>query len=82
MGPDLPDATPLRFSRYPTVNAALRQLCPDMNNPMIIDIHPSLGNYEHLRTYIRRMKGVYYPFGTDWEGRNHKSIAPNKRTDS
>ncbi|KAF9510593.1 hypothetical protein BS47DRAFT_1300025, partial [Hydnum rufescens UP504] len=81
MGPDLPDATPLRFLRYPTVNATLRQLCPDINQPTIVDVHPSLANYEHLRTYIWRMKETYYPFGTDWEGKCQKSLIPNEITD-
>ncbi|KAF8308848.1 uncharacterized protein EI90DRAFT_2959955 [Cantharellus anzutake] len=68
MGADLADATPRRFSRYPSVQYALKSFFPDLPHPTLMDLHPSLGNYEHLRIFIKVQKRKEFPFGTDWEG--------------
>ncbi|KAF8313897.1 uncharacterized protein EI90DRAFT_2948989 [Cantharellus anzutake] len=59
---------PRRFSRYPSVQYALKSFFPDLPRPTLMDLHPSLGNYEHLRIFIKVQKRKEFPFGTDWEG--------------
>lgn len=65
---DLPDLTPRRFLRHPTLKAYLYQRLPGIHNPMISDIHPSLANRDHLRVYIDLVREEIYPKGTGWEG--------------
>ncbi|KAF8315972.1 uncharacterized protein EI90DRAFT_3021720 [Cantharellus anzutake] len=71
MGADLADATPRPFSRYPSVQYALKSFFPDLPHPTLMDLHPSLGNYEHLRIFTKVQKRKEFPFGTDWEGAVH-----------
>ncbi|KAF9520944.1 hypothetical protein BS47DRAFT_1286751, partial [Hydnum rufescens UP504] len=68
MGPDLPNATPHRFSHYPLVVYALKTLLPQVLMPTLMDLHPSLGNHDHIRVFINAKKDEMYPFGTDWKG--------------
>lgn len=68
---DLPDLTPRRFIRHPTVCAYVRNRLPHMHNPMLSDLHPSLANQDHLRAYIRQAQSKCLPCGTDWEGEDY-----------
>ncbi|TDL21177.1 hypothetical protein BD410DRAFT_724512 [Rickenella mellea] len=68
IGPDLSDMTPRRFMRHPVVRTKLRQLMPTLNSPTLTDLHVSLVNKDHLRVIIDRVKGLHFPFGTDWQG--------------
>ncbi|KAF4593638.1 hypothetical protein EYR40_008426 [Pleurotus pulmonarius] len=65
---DLPDLTPRRFLRHPTTLAYLRQQLPDIANPMLMDLHPSLANRDHIRAYIKQVQETLYPGGTGWDG--------------
>ncbi|KAF9561878.1 hypothetical protein CPC08DRAFT_634812 [Agrocybe pediades] len=65
---DLPDMTPRRFLRHPLVQAYLKRTFPHLSTPMLLDLHPSLANREHLRVYINRAQRQFCPEGTGWEG--------------
>ncbi|KIJ53133.1 hypothetical protein M422DRAFT_42920 [Sphaerobolus stellatus SS14] len=68
---DIADVTPRRMMQHPAVYTRIRELCPDMENPTLIDIHPSLANKDHLRVYVNQIKSDIYPEGTDWNGVRH-----------
>ncbi|KAK6969659.1 hypothetical protein R3P38DRAFT_3497841 [Favolaschia claudopus] len=65
---DLPDLTPRRLLRHPTTHAFLRKRIPDVSNPTLLDLHPSLGNRDHIRAYILQAQENIFPEGTGWEG--------------
>lgn len=65
---DLPDLTPRRFLRHPAVNTFLRRRLPDVPNPTLLDLHPSLANRDHIRAYILQAQANVFPEGTGWEG--------------
>lgn len=67
---DLPDLTTRRFLRHSTTKAYLRRRFPGIPQPTLIDLHVSLANRDHLRSYIERAKAKYFPAGTGWEGRS------------
>ncbi|KIJ33839.1 hypothetical protein M422DRAFT_182788 [Sphaerobolus stellatus SS14] len=78
---DIADATPRRMMRHPAVYTRIRELCPDMENPTLIDIHPSLANKDHLRVYVNQIKSDIYPEGTDWNGvRHYKELQDKKKS--
>jgi hypothetical protein len=76
---DLPDLTPRRFLRHSTTKAYLRQQFPGVLQPSLIDLHVSLANRDHLRSYIDLAKAKHFPAGTGWEGGPlpNSLIAPN-----
>lgn len=65
---DLPDLTPRRFLRHPTTHAFLRKRLPDIPNPTLLDLHPSLANRDHICSYILQAQQDGFPEGTGWEG--------------
>ncbi|KAJ6494582.1 hypothetical protein C8R45DRAFT_1095495 [Mycena sanguinolenta] len=65
---DLADLTPRRFLRHPILHAYLRQRFPAIPNPMLSELHSSLANREHLKTYITSAKVELFPDGTGWKG--------------
>ena len=65
---DLPDLTPRRFLRHPAVLAHLRNRFPDVPNPTLGGLHPSLANRDHLRAYITQIQDKLFPHGMDWKG--------------
>lgn len=65
---DLPGLTTRRFLRHPTTVSFLKRRLPDINNPTLSDLHPSLANREHVRTFIQQIQDEKYPQGTGWEG--------------
>lgn len=65
---DLPDMTPRRFLRHGVVRTWLQGLLPQIPNPTLSDLHISLSNREHLRSYIKQAKEELFPFGTGWDG--------------
>ncbi|GBE78483.1 hypothetical protein SCP_0113720 [Sparassis crispa] len=71
VGHDLPDMTPRRFLRHPVVLARVHELLPHICNPTLSDLHVSLANREHLRSYIKKAKEELFPQGTGWEGLRH-----------
>lgn len=68
LGPDLPDTTPRRFLRHPITRTFLLQRFPGIQEPTLMDLHVSLANREHLRSYIVQAVQEFYPKGTGWEG--------------
>ena len=69
---DLPDMTPRRFLRHPTVTQFLATQFPNITNPSLSDLHISLANRDHLCSYIENAKASAFPFGTSWKGRKSK----------
>ncbi|KAJ7747876.1 hypothetical protein B0H14DRAFT_2541606 [Mycena olivaceomarginata] len=65
---DLPDLTPRRFLRHPTVKSYPRRRFPDILNPTLIELHASLANRSHLKAYITAAKTDLFPSGTGWKG--------------
>ncbi|KAJ7199716.1 hypothetical protein B0H12DRAFT_967309, partial [Mycena haematopus] len=57
-----------RFLRHPTTDAFLRKRLPGLVNPTLLDLHSSLGNHDHIRTYILQAQENIFPAGTGWEG--------------
>jgi hypothetical protein len=69
MGDDLPDLTPRKFLRHSILKAYLRQQFSNSDEPLTIsDLHVSLANRAHLRSYIEKAKKIHFPAGTGWEG--------------
>ncbi|KAJ3819979.1 hypothetical protein F5880DRAFT_1488795 [Lentinula raphanica] len=65
---ELPDMTPRRFLRHPVARAFIRQKVPFLDQPLLSDVHPSLNNGDHLRSYITQAQQSMFPAGTGWEG--------------
>lgn len=65
---DVADLTLRRLLRHPVIKTYLKQELPHISDPMLLDLHPSLANREHLRVYIDTVKKDLYPNGTGWEG--------------
>jgi hypothetical protein len=68
LGEDLPDITPRRFLRHPTIKSFLRDRFPDNHLPTLSHLHISLANKDHLKAYINQVKLDSFPQGTGWEG--------------
>ncbi|KAJ7100549.1 hypothetical protein C8R43DRAFT_1141295 [Mycena crocata] len=68
MNDDLPDLTPRRFIRHPIVKSFLQQKFPKINAPTLIELHTSLANRAHLKSYITQAKADLFPYGTSWKG--------------
>ncbi|KDQ61844.1 hypothetical protein JAAARDRAFT_45325 [Jaapia argillacea MUCL 33604] len=68
---DLPDLTPCRLFRHPSVLSYMQQRLPAILHPTISDLHSSLANRDHLRVYISRAQSESFPHGTGWEGLLH-----------
>ncbi|KAJ7833663.1 hypothetical protein B0H13DRAFT_1520011, partial [Mycena leptocephala] len=66
-----PDMTARRFLRHPAVKAFLYSRFPDIQNPTLCHLHPSLANRNHLSAYISQVKKDYFLHGTDWKGVAH-----------
>ena len=40
-------------------------------DPSFSDLHPSLGNLDHVRRHITQLRKTWFPKGTDFEGETH-----------
>jgi hypothetical protein len=65
---DLPDLTTRRFLRHSVTVAYLQRRLPTINNPNLADLHISLANRDHVKTYILQAQKRCFPFGTGWKG--------------
>ncbi|KAJ7169084.1 hypothetical protein C8R43DRAFT_1120974 [Mycena crocata] len=65
---DLADLTPRRFLRHPVLRAFLGEKFPHIPWPILSDLHCSLANRAHLKTYITAAKVDLFPAGTGWKG--------------
>ncbi|KAJ7727275.1 hypothetical protein B0H14DRAFT_3518892 [Mycena olivaceomarginata] len=68
---DLPDMTPRRFLRHPTLKSFLIQVFPSHPTATLTTLHPSLANRAHLAAYIAQVREEHFPHGTDWKGILH-----------
>ncbi|KZP25255.1 hypothetical protein FIBSPDRAFT_909652 [Athelia psychrophila] len=64
---DLADITPRRFLRHPVTRAYLNDRLPTIQNPCLADLHISLANRDHIKTYISQVQRNCFPFGTGWK---------------
>ncbi|KZV83375.1 hypothetical protein EXIGLDRAFT_843006 [Exidia glandulosa HHB12029] len=67
----LADATPRRIVRDSGFMSNLRHLLnwsPTLADPVLSDLHPSLGNLDHVAYLIDVVRRPLFPLGTDFEG--------------
>ncbi|KAJ7587912.1 hypothetical protein C8J56DRAFT_1049975 [Mycena floridula] len=69
---DLPNMTARRLIHHPAAQVWLRQHLPHIPHPVFVQIHPSLGNMDHLHNIVKTAKKAIYPHGTDWAGLVHR----------
>ncbi|KAJ7791168.1 hypothetical protein B0H13DRAFT_1936056 [Mycena leptocephala] len=62
----LPEKTPHGINQ-----SILYSRFPDIQNPTLSHLHPSLANRNHLSAYISQVKKDHFPHGTDWKGVAH-----------
>ncbi|KIJ10340.1 hypothetical protein PAXINDRAFT_86233 [Paxillus involutus ATCC 200175] len=60
--------TPRRFLRHPSVLRYVDSQLSDCHNPTLTDVHISLANRDHIRSYIAQAQNLSFPFGTGWKG--------------
>ncbi|KAF9064129.1 hypothetical protein BDP27DRAFT_1299179 [Rhodocollybia butyracea] len=65
---DLPNLTPRCLLGNDTARFFLQSELQHLQNPAFSDLHPSLGNLDHLQVYICRAILTIHPHGTGWEG--------------
>ncbi|KAF8187531.1 hypothetical protein BJ912DRAFT_926768 [Pholiota molesta] len=71
MGWRLADATPRNIMLDSGFMKGLRQhlaWMDDCREPVLSDLHPSLGNSDHVRRYINSLRVKLFPRGTGFEG--------------
>ncbi|KAJ7585267.1 hypothetical protein C8J56DRAFT_1053660 [Mycena floridula] len=67
----LADLTPRRLLRAPATRIYLSTQLPGIHDATFVDLHPSLGNLDHLGTYIKQAQAYCYPEGLGWKGLIH-----------
>ncbi|KAJ7580745.1 hypothetical protein C8J56DRAFT_1057692 [Mycena floridula] len=67
----LADLTPRRLLRTPATRIYLSTQLPEIHDATFVDLHPSLGNLDHLGTYIKQAQAYCYPEGLGWKGLMH-----------
>ncbi|KAJ7595458.1 hypothetical protein C8J56DRAFT_883672 [Mycena floridula] len=67
----LPDLTPRRLLRAPATRIYLSSQLPEVKEATFVDLHPSLGNLDHLGTYIHQAQAYRFPEGLGWKGLMH-----------
>ncbi|KIJ10874.1 hypothetical protein PAXINDRAFT_43681, partial [Paxillus involutus ATCC 200175] len=68
---DLPDLTPRRFLRHPSLLKYVESQLSNCHHPTLTDVHISLANRDHLRSYITHVQKLSFPLGTGWRGLLH-----------
>ena len=68
---ELPNLTARCLIHHPAVQVWLKQQKPELPHPVFVDLHPSLGNMDHLNAYLLQAQASLYPKGTDWAGVLH-----------
>ncbi|KAK7047447.1 hypothetical protein VNI00_006678 [Paramarasmius palmivorus] len=69
MTEELSELTPRRLLRHPLICSHLKMVFPDKPNATLGDLHPSLANHSHIRSFIKTVKNEVFPEGTGWEGK-------------
>ncbi|KAK0492454.1 hypothetical protein EDD18DRAFT_1108843 [Armillaria luteobubalina] len=64
---ELADMTPRRFCRHPAVINRVKELCPAVEEPTVVHLHPSLANLDHIASYIHTEVKAALPHGTGWD---------------
>ncbi len=69
----LADATPRRIALDSAFIFGLRKHLgwSGLRDPVLSDLHPSLGNLDHVRRYINMLRNEIFPAGTGMEGKFH-----------
>ncbi|KAK0478576.1 hypothetical protein EDD18DRAFT_1086980 [Armillaria luteobubalina] len=60
--------TPRRFCRHPAVINWVKELCPAVEEPTVVHLHPLLANLDHIASYIHTEVKVVLPHETGWDG--------------
>ncbi|KAF9002860.1 hypothetical protein BDZ89DRAFT_904984, partial [Hymenopellis radicata] len=77
-GADLAGLTARRFLRHPVLKSFLQEVFPRAVCPTLGDLHVSLANRAHLRSYIDQVKALFYPYGTGLQGVRHLKSLQDK----
>ncbi|KAK0479493.1 hypothetical protein IW261DRAFT_1317634, partial [Armillaria novae-zelandiae] len=64
---ELVDMTPQRFCRHPAVINRVKELCPAVEEHMVVHLHPLLANLDHIASYIHTEVKAALPHGTGWD---------------
>ena len=72
LGEDLATATPCHVMQHSVIRAGIAQLLPDLQAPMLGDLHPSLFNKDVLAGEINIVRKIAFPHGMDIEGLCYK----------
>ena len=72
LGPDLPDIIPHRFLQHAITCDYLMKRFLGIHAPMLMDLHASLANQEHICAYIKQAVQTFYLYGTGWKGNCYK----------
>ncbi|KAJ3904829.1 hypothetical protein F5879DRAFT_900538 [Lentinula edodes] len=72
---DLPNLTARRLLGNEAAKFFLKRELPNLAKPTFSDLHPSLGNLDHMQVYINRAIISVHPHGTGWEGLLHLKMA-------
>ncbi|KAF7969562.1 hypothetical protein HWV62_26919 [Athelia sp. TMB] len=82
----LADATPRRILLDSAFMAGLRRKMEwtGRRDPVLSDLHPSLGNLDHVRRYINALRAEHFPAGTGFEGarllvHEHENLPPDEQ---
>jgi hypothetical protein len=78
---DLPDMTSRCCLRHTVLKAYLTSHFPTIQSPALSDLHISLANCSHLKSYIAQAKQAHFPKGTGWEGQLHQMVVVGRETD-
>lgn len=75
----LADATPRRIVLDSAFVAGLREQLDwtGLRDPVLSDLHPSLGNLDHVRRYITALRMEHFPAGTGLAGTHMLSSESN-----
>ncbi|KZP11654.1 hypothetical protein FIBSPDRAFT_913544 [Athelia psychrophila] len=64
---DLADIMPRRLLRHTLTQAYLQKRLPNVPRPMLADLHVSLANRQHIKSYITQVQNRCFPHGTGWK---------------
>ena len=78
---DLPNMTSRCCLQHPVLKAYLTSRFPTIQSPALSNLHISLANHSHLKSYIAQAKQAHFPKGTGWEGQLHQTAVVGRETD-
>ncbi|KAK0494949.1 hypothetical protein EDD18DRAFT_1354944 [Armillaria luteobubalina] len=70
----LPTTTPVQIKveiKALILTNRVKELCPAVEEPTVVHLHPSLANLDHIASYIHTEVKAALPHGTGWDGVAH-----------